>query len=369
MARATTAILSTENLIHNVVTLKKKVAPARVIVMVKANAYGHGLRSVALRLARHADILGVASIDEALALRKMGIKTPIMLAEGVFEAQELVVASAEHFHVVLHAPHQVAWLNERKLPCPLQVWIKVNTGMGRLGFLPEQVPGIYRDLQNNASVHPRIGIMSHFACSETLDHPLNATQIQAFQNLLPLLPGVSPVSLCNSGGLLNFPDLYYDYVRPGIVAYGLSPIEGKTGQDFGLKPVMTLQSNLIAINTLPKGASVGYGGRYTCAQETRVGVVAIGYGDGYPRSARDGTPTLIGGKICPLIGRVSMDMLTVDVSDCPHAKVGDCVTLWGEGLPVETMAVYTSEVPYSLVTGVQHRVRFIWTQFMDHCGE
>jgi alanine racemase len=361
MARPTVAILSTENLIHNVITLKQRAAPSRLIIMVKANAYGHGLRSVAVRLASYADILGVASIDEALALRKMGIKTPIMLAEGVFEAQELVQASAEYLQVVVHEPTQITWLNEHPLPCPLTVWIKVNTGMGRLGFLPEQVPGIYRDLQNNTSIHPRIGVMSHFACSETIDHPLNTSQIQEFQNLLSLLPEVSPVSLCNSGGLLNFPDLHYDYVRPGGLVYGLSPVSGTTGVQLGLKPVMTLQSNLIAINTLPKGSSVGYGGRYTCTQETRLGVLAIGYGDGYPFSARDGTPTLIGGKICPLIGRVSMDMLTVDVSDCPHAKVGDCVTLWGEGLPVETVALYTSEIPYTLVTGVQHRVRYIWT--------
>ena len=361
MARPTVAILSTENLIHNVITLKQRAAPSRLIAMVKANAYGHGLRSVAVRLASYADILGVASIDEALALRKMGIKTPIMLAEGVFEAQELVQASAEHLQVVVHEPTQIAWLNEHPLPCPLTVWIKVNTGMGRLGFLPEQVPGIYRDLQNNTSIHPRIGVMSHFACSETLDHPLNASQIQALTSLLAALPGASPISLCNSGGILNFPDFYYDYVRPGALVYGISPIKDTASYDFGLKPVMTLQSKLIAINTLPKGSSVGYGGRYIFTQENRVGVVAIGYGDGYPWSARDGTPTLIGGKICPLIGRVSMDMLTVDLSDCPHANVGDCVTLWGEGLPMETVALYTSEFPYSLVTGVQHRVRFIWT--------
>lgn len=358
MGRLTFANLSTENLLHNVDVIKKKVYPAKVIAMVKANAYGHGIRSVSMRLDGHVDLLGVASIEEALALRKVGVRTPILLIEGVFEPHEFSLASAEGFHITFHSQVQVDWLKKAAPLRPIQAWIKVNTGMGRLGFSPSQVPLIFKELSQSPYRLGPLRIISHLACSEDRDHPLNLAQTRVFKELA--LP--AELSLCASAGILNFPGDYHDYVRPGLLLYGLSPIKGRTGEDWGLKPVMTLRSTLIAINHLNKGDSVGYGARYICPEDMRVGVVAIGYGDGYPFTAQDGAPVLVNQSLCPLIGRVSMDMLTVDLRPCPQAQVGDLVTLWGQGLPLEIVSEYTHNIPYDIITGVQHRVQFLWTK-------
>lgn len=367
MARAALALLSTENLLHNVAMLRKRVFPAKIVAVVKANAYGHGIRSVGLRIASCVDLLGVASIEEALALRKVGVSAPILLMEGIFDPQELHVAAAEDFQIVIHEHAQVEWLGQydstssKKLYKPLGLWIKVDTGMGRLGFPPDQVPALYRRLLAHSFVHSSIGVISHLACSDLLSHPMNGQQIQAFEALLRQLPAnTHPLSLCASGGIVHFPHCFYDYVRPGLLLYGVSPIAGTMARDFGLRPVMTLQSSIIAIHQLTQGDTIGYGARYACALDTTVGVLAMGYGDGYPFSARDGTPILIHDMFCPLIGRVSMDMITVDLTHCPRARIGDPAILWGEGLPLEQIAKYTDEIPHTLVTGVQHRVKFVW---------
>lgn len=368
MGRTAVAILSTDNLVHNLTVLRDKVRPAKLIAMVKANAYGHGIRSVSSRIEKHADMLGVASIDEALALRKVGVNTTIMLAEGVFEASELLIASTEKFHVVFHNEAQVEWLAKSSLPLPLKSWIKVNTGMGRLGFSPEDAARHYVQLHNNSQVEKPVRILSHFACADEQDHPLNAQQIQCFQELIktteqkthPNIP--AEYSLNNSAGIIHFPHCHYDYVRPGIALYGVSPIVGQTAESLGLKPVMTLQSSLISVQQVPKGASIGYGGRYCCPEDMLIGVVAFGYGDGYPITAQDGAPVLINNVECPLVGRVSMDMMNVDLRKCPNARVGDPVILWGQGLPIEKVAEHTSNIPYDMLTGVQSRVKFLWTR-------
>lgn len=360
MGRTAVAILSTENLRHNVQILKDKAPTAKVIAMVKANAYGHGIRSVSSRLDGYVDILGVASIDEALALRKIGVKTPIMLAEGVFEASELIVAATEKFHVVFHTQEQLDWLAKSSCPLPLQVWIKVNTGMGRLGFPLDQARDPYRQLCESSQVAKPVRIMSHFACADDSAHSLNQQQIQHFEAFIEGTD--SEYSLCNSGGIFHFPEHHYDFVRPGIALYGIAPMAERTGADLGLKPVMTVQSSLISVQRVAKGASLGYGARYQCPEDMPVGVVAFGYGDGYPITAQDGTPILVNNVECPLVGRVSMDMITVDLRGCPDAKVGDPVILWGQGLPIERVAKHTANIPYDMLTGVQHRVKFLWTR-------
>ena len=360
MSRTAIAILSTENLLHNLSVIKEKVKPAKIIAMVKANAYGHGIRSVALRLDKYVDMLGVASIDEALALRKIGVNVPIMLAEGVFEANELLVASTEKFHVVFHNELQVEWLEKTSLPLPLEAWIKINTGMGRLGFEMAQAKEFYLRLCASPCVAKPVRVMSHFACSDEVDHPLNQKQIQEFKNFTKDIEG--EFSLCNSGGIFNFPDCHYDYVRPGIALYGISPFLGKSAQDLNLKPVMTLQTSLISSQIFKKGASVGYGARYRCSEDMPVGIIAFGYGDGYPITAQDGTPVLVNNIECSLIGRVSMDMIAVDLRNCPKAKIGDPVTLWGTGLPLEQVVKHTSNITWDLLTGVQNRVKFLWTR-------
>ncbi|HQS84052.1 MAG TPA: alanine racemase [Alphaproteobacteria bacterium] len=360
MSRTAIAILSTENLLHNLAVIKEKVKPAKIIAMVKANAYGHGIRSVALRLDKHVDMLGVASIDEALALRKTGVNVPILLSEGVFEPNELLVAATEKFHVVFHNELQVEWLEKVSLPLPLEAWVKINTGMGRLGFGIEQAKEFYRRISSSPSIAKPVRVMSHFACSDEADHPLNQQQIQVFKDFIKDMQ--SEFSFCNSGGIFNFPDVHYDYVRPGLALYGISPVKGKSAQDLNLKPVMTLQTSLISTQIFKKGASVGYGARYQCPEDMPVGIIAFGYGDGYPITAQDGTPILVNNVECSLVGRVSMDMIAVDLRNCPYAKIGDPVTLWGTGLPLERVVEHTSNITWDLLTGVQNRVRFLWTR-------
>lgn len=359
MTRAAQALLSTENLLHNIAIIQKHAPRAQIMAMVKANAYGHGLRSVALRIQHIIDSFGVASIDEAQALRRVGITRPITLLEGIFEPDELIIAAQEDFNLVFHNTTQVQWLNTRTVDTPLTAWLKIDTGLGRLGFAPHETHQAYQLLSASPSIRQPIGIISHFACADTKEHPLNNQQISVFQRYINNIPG--PKSLCNSAGIFSFPEHQYDVVRPGIALYGISPVIGISAQQLGLKPVMTLTTRLITVRTAQKGSSLGYGARYTCPETMPIGVIAMGYGDGLPRTAHDGMPILVNGVRCHLVGRVSMDMATIDLRNYPHARVGDSVTLWGEGLPIEDIAPYTENIPYDIITSVQNRVRFHWT--------
>jgi len=365
MSRTAVAILSTENLLHNLKVIKEKAPQSKVIGMVKANAYGHGLRSVSSRLERHVDMLGVASIDEALILRKIGIQIPIILAEGVFEPNELLVASTEGFHVVFHEEAQLQWLANLSCPLPIQAWLKLDSGMGRLGFNIDKAPEFYDQLSKSPQIAQPIHVMSHLACADDPKNPLNQQQIDAFNGFIKGISGKGAYSLCNSAGVFQYPVAHHHFVRPGIALYGASPILGKSAAELNLKPVMTLQTSLISIKEMAKGTPIGYGARYLCPEDMRVGIVAFGYGDGYPRTARDGTPILVNNTRCKLVGRVSMDMIAVDLSPCPHAKVGDPVILWGNDLPIEEVAAFTENVSYDLLSGVQNRVKFHWTKYIN----
>lgn len=359
MSRAALAILSTENLLHNLDVIKNHAPNSHVIAMIKANGYGHGLRSTALRLEKYVYSFGVASIDEAIALRKVNIKIPITLMEGVFEPNELLVAACENFHVVFHEQTQLQWLKTSSLPCPLTAWLKIDTGMGRLGFTPSYAHHAYAELVSHPHLKKPIGIMSHFACADDIAHPLNQQQIKNFVQFIENKAGIK--SFCNSAAIFSFKDHHYDVVRPGLALYGVSPMPNISAADLNLKPVMTLQTRLMAVRHVERHSTLGYGARFLCSDAMRIGVIAMGYGDGYPRTARDGTPILVNGVRCPLVGRVSMDMITVDVTNCPDVKVDDPVVLWGNGLPIEEVSQYTEQCPYDMLTAVQSRVRFHWT--------
>ena len=359
MGRLAIATLSTENLLHNVEVIRKISGGRSIIGMIKANAYGHGLRSVAMRLDGKIENLGVASIDEALALRKVNVKVPITLMSGAFEADDLLVAACQNFHLIFHEENQITWLNNLRLPNKLKIWLKIDTGMGRLGFSLDQARAAYHQLSNNPYIVQPIGIMSHLACADDPTHPLNLKQINNFKQFADDLPG--PKSLLNSGGVFNFSDVLYDVIRPGLALYGISPVKNKTASELNLKPVMTLQTRLVAVSDAKKNSNIGYGGRFTCPENMKIGVIAMGYGDGYPRSARDGTPVLVNNKRCQLVGCMSMDMATIDLRNCPDAKVGDPVILWGDGLPLEEVATHTSNISYDMICGVQQRVKFYWT--------
>jgi alanine racemase len=359
MSRAAIAILSTENLIHNAAVIRGLSSGAKITAMIKANAYGHGLRAVALRLEKHVDSLGVSCIEEALALRKVGVKTPITLVEGVFEPDELLIASCQNFDVVFHEERQLKWLEQVILPVPLKVWLKIDTGMSRLGFLPKEAEKAYESLKMNQNVVQPVNFLSHFACADQAENILNQHQKIVFDTFVKGLPGLK--SLANSAGIFQFPEAHYDMVRPGIALYGVSPFSHMQGVDLGLKPVMTLQTRLISVRYLKKGSSIGYGGRFVCPEKMPIGVIAMGYGDGYPRTAQDGTPILVNNVRCQVVGCVSMDMATIDLRACPTAKVGDPVVLWGDALPIEEVAKFTSHIPYDLLCNIQSRVKFHWT--------
>lgn len=359
MARGSLAILSTENLLHNLSVIKARAPGAQILAMVKANAYGHGLRSVSLRLEKQVDGLGVACIEEAVALRKVGIKIPITLMEGVFEPDELLIAACEKFPVVFHEPTQLEWLARAVLPIKIVAWLKVDTGLGRLGFSLDQAAWAYEQLARSPHVVQPIGIMSHFGCADLKDHPANQLQQKRFMEFVAGKPG--PKSFSNSAALFQFPDAQYEVIRPGAALYGVSPIAGVSAADLGLKPVMTMQTRLIAVRFARRGSTIGYGARYTCPEDMPIGVIAMGYGDGLPRTTRDGAPVLVNGRRCAFVGRVSMDMAMIDLRNCSTARVGDLVVLWGEGMPLEELAQFTDHIAYDILTGVQPRIKFHWT--------
>jgi alanine racemase len=267
----------------------------------------------------------------------------------------LIAASRQGLDLVVHQGYQLELLETTPLERPLRVWLKLDSGMHRLGFSPEEAPGAARRLAacSNCEGSPRW--MTHLADADDLSDPLTPQQVRLFLSLAE--PGAE-LSIANSAGLLGWPETYGDWVRPGIMLYGVSPFLDEVGSQRGLWPVMTLEARLIARRWLRRGERVGYGGTYVCPEDMPGGVVAIGYGDGYPRHAPSGTPVLVNGRRVPLIGRVSMDLVVLDLRSQPEARVGDPVVLWGRGLPVEEIASLAGTIGYELLTGVTRRVRF-----------
>ncbi len=353
MTRPTKITIDLTALRSNLQEVRRLAPQSSVIAMVKSNAYGHGLERIGRALS-DAEALGVACCEEGLILRAAGVKNPIVLMEGLFAANELDKAIENHFSLVVHHVSQIEMLEKHSVSEPIFVWLKIDTGMHRLGFEPKETVNMYHRLMNASSVKKPIGLMTHFAESDSLERAPTLQQIDIFNRVTETLKG--PRSLSNSAGIIAWPAAHADWVRPGIMLYGASPFAEHRGAEYHLKPVMTLTSELIAIHDLPKGSRVGYGGTWTCPEAMRVGVVGIGYGDGYPRHAANGTPMLVNGRPCPLAGRVSMDMITVDLRTQPEAKIGDPVLLWGSGLPVEVVAEYSDTTAYELLTRITQRV-------------
>ncbi|EKD71217.1 MAG: hypothetical protein ACD_46C00242G0004 [uncultured bacterium] len=330
-----------------------ELAPGRkVIAMVKANAYGHGITRVAQALPK-VESLGVASLEEGVMLREAGITQPIVLMEGLFYPEELAEALRHEFTLVVHHLPHVEMLEKAQTSKPFTIWLKINTGMHRLGISPYQLPEIYARLSAAKAVKKPIGLMTHFAEADNPHNHHTLQQIEKFNQMTANYAG--PKSLANSAGIIAWPAAHADWVRPGLILYGASPFANKTGLDHGLLPVMTLWSRLIAIIPVAKGGRVGYGGTWTAPENMIVGVVGVGYGDGYPQFAQNGTPMLVNNVECPLVGRVSMDMLTVDLRNLPHAQVGDEVILWGNSMPVERVAQHSQTSAYEILTRMTPR--------------
>lgn len=353
-SRRPQAIIDLGALNHNFFRVKQLAPDSKVLAVLKANAYGHGMLTVAQAL-KHADALGVARIDEALALRAGGITKPIVLLEGFFHADELQQVVASNLQLVIHHREQAEALLAAELDAPVRVWLKIDSGMHRLGIYPYEFNDLYQRLNQSANVQAPIRLMSHFASSDELSNPATARQLALFQQTIQQAAG--EISLANSGAVLNWPQSHGDWVRPGLMLYGVSPMAELNGKDHGLMPVMTLCSSVIAVREVKAGDAVGYGGSWIAAHQTRLAVVAMGYGDGYPRAAGNNADVLINGKRFPIVGRVSMDMITVDIGTEP-VVVGDKVVLWGADLPVEQLARCVDTIAYELLCNITSRVQF-----------
>ena len=346
------ALIDLGALRHNLGVARKAAPSSRILAVIKANAYGHGLPRVAQAL-HQADALGVARVSEGVRLRSQGIRQPIVVLEGCCGREELEAAAAQELQICIHAPEQLQLLQQTPLPRPVACWLKVDSGMHRLGYPPAEAAEAFRQLRECRNVQG-LRLMTHLANADDRADPATDAQLDRF---LPLLSGLKvEARIANSAGLLGWPQAQRDWVRPGLMLYGASPFLNSRADELGLRPVMTLRSRLIAVRRFAAGEPIGYGATWHCPEEMPIGVVAIGYGDGYPRHARPGAPVLLNGRRAPLVGRVSMDMITIDLRRHPEAAVGDEVTLWGEGLPAEEVAEHADTIPYQLFCGVTTRV-------------
>lgn len=358
MSRTTVATIHLGALRHNLARVRSLAGEARVMAVVKADAYGHGLERVARALDQDAEAFAVAAIGDGLRLRAAGHRQRIVVLSGPDSPSDIAEMQRLRLDALIHHDAQIPWLARADAARgPLRVWVKVDTGMHRLGFAPERAREVHAALGAMPAIDAEVGLMTHFASSEEFEGRETALQIQRFRDATAGLAG--PRALSNSAAVLGWPDARADWVRTGGLLYGLSVVEGRSGADFGFRPAMTLTTRLVAINQLARGERVGYNGTYECPEDMAVGVAAVGYGDGYPRSAMPGTPVLVNGLVAPLIGRVSMDLITLDLRNVPGARPGDPVTLWGEGLPVETVAAAAGTISYDLTCGMTRRVLFV----------
>lgn len=344
----------------NIRVIRAGAPGAKVMAVIKANAYGHGMVAVANCL-DDVDSFAVARLPEAVLLHESGIDKPIVLLAGVLTRLELDEALRRGFEIVVHCAEQIDLL-ETCGSGSATVWLKFDTGMNRLGFAPGQATELVTRLRDCDAVK-ELRLMSHLSSADDLDSPVTGEQFAAFRSVVEGFDGA--VSIANSPGTMGWPQVADareslgftgdHWIRPGLALFGISPFEGRTGQDLGLSPVMQFEARLITIKPLREGARVGYKGRYQSQQDTMLGIISAGYGDGYTRHFRTGTPVLINGRRVPLIGNVSMDMIAVDLgADAPDA-VGDVATLWGDGLAVEEVAPWADAIPYELVCGVMNR--------------
>lgn len=356
MSRPARATIHTDALQHNLAEVRRRAPHSQVMAVVKADGYGHGLERVAQALAG-ADAFGVASIADAERLRAAGSSKRIVLLSGFFEPADLAQIRRLQLDTVVHHESQLAMLESDADRSPIRLWVKFDSGMHRLGFAPALVTTIAARVQALPQCVEAPVWMSHFARSDEFDCPATREQAARFDAALAGLEG--PRSLSNSAAVLGWPATHRDWVRAGGALYGLSVVDGRCGADFGLRPAMTLSTRLMAINEVAAGEPIGYGGSFIAPTALRVGIAAIGYGDGYPRSAPSGTPVLVNGQQVPTVGRVSMDLLAVDLSALEQAAVGDPVTLWGPELPVETIARSAGTISYELTCGITRRVRFV----------
>ena len=360
MPRPLSATIHLDSMRHNLARARACAPSARIWGVVKADAYGHGLERGARGFA-DADGLALIETDNAVRLRELGWTRPLLLLEGIFDVADIALLGEYGINCTVHCIEQVKMLEYTRLAGPIDVHLKMNTGMNRLGFVPSEYAAAHARLRAIPGIG-QISLMTHFANADELEHPRLAMreQVRRFQLGAQGLAGER--SLSNSGGVLRQAELAEqlsnDWVRPGIMLYGATPGD-KTAEQYKLRPTMTLASAIIGIQQLAAGDTVGYGSRFEAAGPLTVGVVACGYADGYPRHAPHGTPVLVDGVRTTLIGRVSMDMMTVDLTPIPNARVGSKVVLWGDGLPIDEVATAAGTIGYELMCALAPRVKVL----------
>jgi alanine racemase len=346
-------LIDLDALRHNYRLARSLAGNGQCLPIIKANAYGHGAVGIAKALETLAPAFGVACIEEAQELRSAGIKAPILLLEGPLSADEIIAASQQNYWLTVETPAQAHAVIAASLPTPLNIWLKVDTGMHRLGLAPEEVQAVYRQLRGSDNVAMDIVLATHLACADELDNDFSLQQIERFKGAVAGID--AQLSIANSPGLLGWPQSMAQWNRPGYMLYGNSPFSVAHPQADQLKPVMTLQSAVISVRNIVAGEAVGYSSCWRAARPSRIATIAVGYGDGYPRSAPNDTPVLIGGQRARLVGRVSMDMITVDVTDLSEVKVGDAAILWGPGLTANEVAQWAGTIGYELLTRMPSR--------------
>ncbi len=354
MTLAAYALINLAAVKHNLAKVREYAPNSKIMAVIKANGYGHGLLQIANAL-QGVDGIAVARVGEAVRLRKAKVKCRITVLEGFVCEPELNALIQYKLDSVVHSMGQLDILEKLSGKTPVSIWLKLDSGMNRLGFTTDQFVSAYQRLEKCPGVKQPISLMTHFSSADDKHSHVTRQQIEIFNKVVDSYPGEK--SLANSAGVIAWQEAQSDWVRPGIMLYGVSPFNEYHGVDLGLHPVMSLHARLISVKIIKPGDAVGYSGTWVCNKETRLGVVAIGYGDGYPRTAKSGTPVLVNGKRVPLVGRVSMDMITVDLSSQPESKPGDEVTLWGHGLAIEEIAVAAGTIPYTILCGVTQRVR------------
>ncbi|MCW8830582.1 MAG: alanine racemase [Gammaproteobacteria bacterium] len=336
--------IDSEALRHNLQRVKVLAPDSKIMAVIKANAYGHGVHIAADALSE-ADAFALATPNEALTLRQSGVSKPLVVFQGFSNADELKALADLDIQAVVHQGSQIDLL-EQCAGLELDVWLKLDTGMHRLGIPVEMAEVAYQRLKGCESV-ASIRLMTHFANADDLAHPMNAEQLSVFTSMFESL-GLNDASMANSAALIEMPESRMQWVRPGIMLYGSSPLLDKTADELDLKPVMQFESKLIAVQDLKQGDAIGYGSTWQCPEDMKVGVVAAGYADGYPRHAESGTPVWINGTLCPLVGRVSMDSICIDLRGV-EARAGDRVVLWGKELSVDVVAERAQTISYELL--------------------
>lgn len=355
MSRPTALYFDPDALRHNLQRVKFFAPHQKIIAMVKANAYGCDVKKVIPLLKHHVEAFGVTCTEEALAIRQLSPDCRCILFHGIYSPSELDIVSRLNLECVIHQPIQLQWILAHQSLKPFKIWIKINTGMNRLGFTAQDIPAVMSALRTCPWVDADIGLITHLACADEPTHLANQQQIDLFHTIASAYP-TCHTSIANSAAIMAIPQSHANFVRPGIMLYGISPFEHQSATELGLKPVMRLTSKITAIHDYPPKTSVGYGKIWQSERSCRIGVVPIGYGDGYPRHIRPNTCVWIKGQRVPIVGRISMDILTIDLTQFPNIQLENDVELWGPNMPIEEIAQSAGTIAYELICQMTQRV-------------